>query len=667
MPFAHIRRLAPLAATFAIAVFTGLVAFEPAVSAPVVRTWTGNGANNNWTTAANWDAGPPVEGDILIFPAVANRRANTNTFPNFTEFEQIVLEGAGYTLTGNRVVVHDFFTHNPGGGINTVNLIIDGDASLLQQSGRLELMAANSYAGNSIVSAGELYVGNALALGEFSSTLDIYGGVATIAAPGEYYQALDIGGAGAGLVVTENAEWWGPVQFFATLEFDIQQDTTLEIVAGISGGGAVTKSGGGTLYLSGDNTFTGVLDIAQGVVRASRSTSLGADAEGTVIGDGAVLELEGPVSIANEFIQVDGALHNASHINHLGRVLLGEQAEIRVTEGILRLQNGLDEALPGLVLTKTGGGLLELEGAGDFAGQIHLNEGEVATRGTVLADVRIQGGTLSGDGSVGDVEGIEGHVVPGIGNSETLTVGALDLSSEMWVDFVLDSGGQYTQIRANGPVSLDDPVLTVEGNGNVADGIGVKLLANESGSPIDGEFLLRPEGSTLGVGNTFFEITYKGGGDGHDFELIPESGGQDLDVTIVGSGAAAPAALYSFEVRIQNLGEDASDPVLLELIVPQGAQFVSSNGVICSFITEEDLGDIYDCAIPSIAAGATRDFDVVAAITVAAPPQVVFQASIEPQDGDPPANNATQHTVNVAPGGLGFRIGLPAVASDGSW
>ena len=89
--------------------------------------------------------------------------------------------------------------------------------------------------------------------------------------------------------------------------------------------------------------------------------------------------------------------------------------------------------------------------------------------------------------------------------------------------------------------------------------------------------------------------------------------------------------------------------------------------MICSFITEEDVVDIYDCAIPAIAAGGLREFEVVAAVTASAPPQIIFKASVDAVAGDPPGNNAAEHTVHVASGGLGYRIGLPAVARDGGW
>src|SRR5262245_32367385 len=67
------------------------------------HTWTGLGANNNWSTAANWDIGAPTGPDaVLVFPAGAARRDTVNNFAAGTAFAAISVEG-GYSLSGNRI------------------------------------------------------------------------------------------------------------------------------------------------------------------------------------------------------------------------------------------------------------------------------------------------------------------------------------------------------------------------------------------------------------------------------------------------------------------------------------------------------------------------------------------------------------------------------------
>src|SRR5207302_4935009 len=66
-----------------------------------VRTWDGGGADNNWSTAANWAGNiAPVAGDDLVFPANASVDAtsltSTNNFPANTAFRSITFQ-AGST------------------------------------------------------------------------------------------------------------------------------------------------------------------------------------------------------------------------------------------------------------------------------------------------------------------------------------------------------------------------------------------------------------------------------------------------------------------------------------------------------------------------------------------------------------------------------------------
>src|SRR6476661_1563907 len=78
--------------------------------APAVATWDGGGADNHWTTAANW-AGDvaPQAGDDLVFPQGSQHPrlqfANVNDFPDGTAFHSLDVSGGGYQLSGNRIAL----------------------------------------------------------------------------------------------------------------------------------------------------------------------------------------------------------------------------------------------------------------------------------------------------------------------------------------------------------------------------------------------------------------------------------------------------------------------------------------------------------------------------------------------------------------------------------
>jgi autotransporter-associated beta strand protein len=69
--------------------------------------WSGLGADNKWTTGANWFGGnAPKPGDRLIFPSPAfpgDVRTTVNDFPTDTPFNRISVTGGPYVFTGNRV------------------------------------------------------------------------------------------------------------------------------------------------------------------------------------------------------------------------------------------------------------------------------------------------------------------------------------------------------------------------------------------------------------------------------------------------------------------------------------------------------------------------------------------------------------------------------------
>jgi hypothetical protein len=58
------------------------------------RTWDGGGANNNWSTAANWqDDEAPLPGDNLVFPPLADPLTSINDSPPGTFFGSITVSG----------------------------------------------------------------------------------------------------------------------------------------------------------------------------------------------------------------------------------------------------------------------------------------------------------------------------------------------------------------------------------------------------------------------------------------------------------------------------------------------------------------------------------------------------------------------------------------------
>jgi len=160
---------AVLALFATVMVTMAVVASGHSALAVSTRTWTGLGATNNWSDAANWDSGAPVAGDSLVFPESAGRKTNTNDLVPNTLFDTITFEGQGYALAGNPLGLTNELRNRPGSGANKVSLAFGGAGEVVQESGRLTLEGANSYAGATSVTGGVLAARSDAALGDDTS------------------------------------------------------------------------------------------------------------------------------------------------------------------------------------------------------------------------------------------------------------------------------------------------------------------------------------------------------------------------------------------------------------------------------------------------------------------------------------------------------------------
>ncbi len=116
-----------------VSFFTPLVGLTPLASAAVV-SWDGDGADNNWSTAANWSSDTlPVDGDSLTFDlalasSVLESMNNDLTALNVSG---ITLTGAGslnnsFLVTGNALTISGPITGTPESGY----IVFDTDVAL---------------------------------------------------------------------------------------------------------------------------------------------------------------------------------------------------------------------------------------------------------------------------------------------------------------------------------------------------------------------------------------------------------------------------------------------------------------------------------------------------------------------------------------------------------
>jgi autotransporter-associated beta strand protein len=134
--------------------------------APAIATWDGGGADNHWSTPANWVGDvAPAPGDDLVFPAGAAQLQNVND--TVGAFASLSTTGAGYNLSGNAVTVTGGINADtPMGGSSTIALSLGGIGGLTKNgAGTLVLSGANSYAGLTSINVGAIDARTGTALG----------------------------------------------------------------------------------------------------------------------------------------------------------------------------------------------------------------------------------------------------------------------------------------------------------------------------------------------------------------------------------------------------------------------------------------------------------------------------------------------------------------------
>jgi autotransporter-associated beta strand protein len=176
--------------TLGLTIFTGGGNQTPEFSFNVVSvpasTWTGQGGDANWTTAANWGGTAPPANNHLDFAGTTSQ-ASENNFAAGTQFNGITFSAGGgaFVLGGNAINLGGDII-NSSSSLQTLNLnlvlqqninlnaasgdlLIGGNISgafgvRLPGAGTVTLAGANSYAGGTTVSYGTLVVAAAGAL-----------------------------------------------------------------------------------------------------------------------------------------------------------------------------------------------------------------------------------------------------------------------------------------------------------------------------------------------------------------------------------------------------------------------------------------------------------------------------------------------------------------------
>ncbi len=248
---------------------------------------------------------------------------------------------------------------------------------------------------------------------------------------------------------------------------------TATISAPIAGSDGITilsptASGGGTLVLSGVNTFTNVLTLNSGaLVNLGNAAALGASGVGneTVVNAGATLNINGIAVTAGEVIKIAGfgagttgaaLLNNGGGQNNaLSSVVLTNNAAVGGS-GRFDIRTGTPSLdLAGFRLTKIGANQFSLVNANVTAGNIDVNAGTLSIEA---------GSNIKGAGAIN----VQTGATLGLWNN---TAGAQTRS------VVLANGATITELGSSSLTSTFSAPIVLAGNAsvNVNPGTGTTL------------------------------------------------------------------------------------------------------------------------------------------------------------------------------------------------
>jgi fibronectin-binding autotransporter adhesin len=442
---------------------------------------------------------------------------------------------------------------------------------LAVSGGTQTLSGTNTYSGGTTIAAGTLQIGGGGIAGSivgdvadngtlafdradsstFTGTISgtggvsqIGGGTTALTATNTYTGGttitagtLQIGNGGTTGSITGNVVDNG------TLAFDRSDPVTWG--AAISGTGAVTQIGTGTLALTAVNSYTG-------------TTTIGSNAVMTLGASGSIAASSG-VTVNGTFDVSAGAIApQIASLAGAGAVTLGSQS-LTLTKATGTFSGAISGS-GGLVLA---GGTQSLSGTNSYTGATTISGGSLAVNGSIASSSGVtvnSGGTLSGAGTVPTtIINAGGTLAPGAAGAGTLNVSGTVAFAGASNFVVNTSSASAPKLLVSGAEALAGTLSVASTDGTYLLGQKVAVLTANGG--ITGSFALAQIQSTgaafspklsYDANNAYLEIDLA-----KLSPLLPANATTN-QVNAVGGIDAAIAAGTVLPVKVQNLGNLSS-------------------------------------------------------------------------------------------------------------
>ena len=357
------------------------------------------------------------------------------------------------------------------------NGIISGSGSLTQAgTGKLILTGANTYAGGTTIGGGTLQIGNGGTSGSITGDITDNTALAfdhsddmsfngVISGSGSLTQA----GTGKLILTGTNTYAGGTTISVGTLQIgnggtsgsitgDVTDNGTITFAHSdtvtfgniIRGTGRLSQAGGGMLFLTGANAYSGGTSLDTGTLSLGNASAIGT---GTL------------AMAANTSLDFSSSFMLANAITLSGDPTINVGAGLNTT-----LSGGISDGTQAGDLVKTGAGSLILTGVDTYTGGTEVAAGTLDVRGSLISSVSVDSGaTLTGTGSTGGMAIAGGATVTPGGNA----IGTLTVNGNLSID----SGASY-HVDATDTDSSD--LIHATGTATLAGGSVVALAAGSN-------------------------------------------------------------------------------------------------------------------------------------------------------------------------------------------
>jgi len=450
------------------------------------------------------------------------------------------VSGAGGLLT----------TTTTNGGTTTFGATTVAVNLSVTSAGAVSQTGALTVGGTSSINAGAGNITLANGSNNFTGTVSLTGGTVQITDINDLVMASGNISGTLGVTAGNSITGTSPlvVAGSATFESFGSDDVSLTGAndfssVGITNAGDVTINDINSLILAA-STLAGDLDVtAFGAITDSGAISAQGKAafNSTGIGEINLDQLNVIGLITADTIVGDATLVNAVATSFGGSV--GGLFSVRaITGGVtdggpVITTNGLVLQAPGTsqisqALTGTGGltfngtGTLTVAGTNTYTGDTVITSGVLTLTGSLATShVRAQGGTLRGNGNLGNLSSSSGGTVrPGNSPGSFTSSGPISIgaSSTYTVEINgLNPVSGYSQLVAPG-ATLGGILTLTTANPDFNPQIGTRftIIDNSGPNKVSGTFAGLPERGVVFNGNQAYTITYKGGTGNNDVQLI---------------------------------------------------------------------------------------------------------------------------------------------------